>query len=152
MDLARVSKECEPQWLLDTLLAPSLVVSHIAVPMVRLLAGRNRFSEPGSWRGFHGFPPLEPYRPSSTPVQIDCRSRGWMPSRFWHLDGTGRLLMHGCWRVCESFPSRTMSWSSPAKSCLWSHDRACPEENDLREVTLTRRIPVREHRAKGWRA
>ena len=25
------------------------------------------------------------------------------------------------------------------------------EDIDLKEVTLTRRIPVREHRAKGWR-
>ena len=25
------------------------------------------------------------------------------------------------------------------------------EDIDLTEVTLTRRIPVREHRAKGWR-
>ena len=79
IDMARASKECEPQWLPDTPLATRPVVSRIAVPMVRLLAEETNFPDKAlgevSWVSRFS----NTYRPSSIPVKIGWKLRGIPP-------------------------------------------------------------------------
>ena len=71
IDMARASKECEPQWLPDTPLATRPVVSRIAVPMVRLLAEETNFPDKALGEDIVGLPLLE----HLPPVKYSCQDR-----------------------------------------------------------------------------
>ena len=71
IDMARASKECEPQWLPDTPLATRPVVSRIAVPMVRLLAEETNFPDKALGEGIVGLLFLA----HLPPVKYSCQDR-----------------------------------------------------------------------------
>ena len=60
--------------------------------------------------------------------------------------------MNCCWWGCGGLPSRTKLAIIRADVPRVFLSEPVPlEDMDLTGVTLTRRIPVREHRAKGWK-
>ena len=119
--------------------------------MVCLLADASKTCQ-GSWRGFPRSPASRPFTTRQVFLSRPAGHHGWKPSRSRHFAGTVRFLMNWYWRGCGCLPSRTTLAITRADAASGFLSEPVPlEDMDLTVVTPTRRIPVREHRAKGWK-